>query len=329
MNIQQHLFEIVKSKISETQDNIAYPERIAEILGISVGAAYRRISGKTAITFKELLILCKRFDISMDEILNFTPEKGIFIQFSDSAVWENNRARCTHYIENLYETLYGLTSSVNGELILAARDIPVYHLVNFPELLFFKFYSEHIQGTAEISYNDFCSQLDKDKIVKTCEQAANIWKQIPSKEIWTDRTINSMLRLLEYNENTCALIEKASILLLLEEILELMDLIKKYANTGNKNNGKIPFSMYLCPVDIKYDSTLIRKGDKLTYNISLFADNGIVVNNVSLCIIAEKWINNLIATSTLISGTSSNERFHFFQTSKDRVKDLISKIKKS
>jgi hypothetical protein len=169
--------------------------------------------------------------------------------------------------------------------------------------------------------------LDKDKIIKTCKQTANIWKQIPSKEIWTDRSMDSMLRLLEYKENTCALIDKTFILLLLEQMSELMDAVKEYAGDGNKGDGKMPFFMYLCPIDINHDSTLIRKRDKLTYNITLFADNRIVVDNVSVCTMAENWINNLIAASTLISGVSSKERFDFFRTSKDKIDGLVSKIR--
>jgi hypothetical protein len=322
-NIQQYFFEIVKSKIS---GNHSCPAEVGGLLDISMSSAYRKIRGETKITFKELRILCNHFSISMDEILNYSPQKGIFFQFADSAIWENNRTRYIHYIENLYETLADhLSSTANGELFCTACDIPIYHLVNFPELLFFKFYSEHIPDISDISYSYFCSQLDKDAIVKSCEQITKAYMQIPSKEIWTYRTIEPMLQSIEYYEDTVSL-DKKTASLLLDQLLELIDTIKKYADTGSKRNGKTPFYMYLCPVDIKHDLILFSQNGKLTCAIALFINNNAVSNDMPVCDMAEKWINGLISKSVLVKGTSGKERRHFFHTLTDRINSVKNSI---
>jgi hypothetical protein len=318
MNIQQHLFEVIKSKIP---DNFSCPDKIAEILQIGTSAAYRRINGKTAITLDELVILCKQFSISLDEILKYTPEKGAFFQLINPAVRENY----IHYIKQLHDILLELKS--NGELFFTARDIPIYHFLNFFELLSFKLYAEHISNTSDISsYDDFCSRLNKDKIVKISEQVTDIYKQIPSKEIWTYQSIDLTLRLIEYHQDTGAFANENTILLLLEQLAELVDTIKKYATAGNKGNMKTPFFMFLCSIDINHDSMLLRNGDKLIYNIPLFAGNDIVSNDMSVCDIAEKRINNLMSKSTLISEVSSKERFQFFQTLQNKIADLVTKV---
>jgi hypothetical protein len=66
---------------------------------------------------------------------------------------------------------------------------------------------------------------------------------------------------------------------------------------------------------------------RLACTIKLYTDNIIVTDNIELCSESEKWINDLILKSTLISGTSVKERFRFFQTSKNKIENLIDKIK--
>jgi plasmid maintenance system antidote protein VapI len=321
MTVQQHLFEIIKSKMS---GNTNYSDEIGELLNISTSAAYRRINGKTSVTLDELIILCKQFNISMDEILNYNPEKSIFFQFVGATVQENYY---TFYIERLYETLSYLRSA--NELYLTACDIPICHLSMFPDLLFFQLYTVNMSNMTNISYADFCEQLNKDNIIQTCKQITNLYTQIPSKEIWTTLTVNMILQSIEYYAETDGFADDKTILHLLEQLSKFIDTISKYADAGNKGHKEASFSLYLCPIEVDNNIMLIKTADKPICNIKLFTYNSVITDDISICFNTEKYINALISKSTLISESSARARSHFFHTLEKKINDLISKLKLS
>ncbi|MDR2039182.1 MAG: helix-turn-helix domain-containing protein [Bacteroidales bacterium] len=78
MKEQKRLFEIVKSKISG-QYRLA--DIIEDLLGVSSDSAYRRIRGEKELSFSELKKICEKFNLSMDEILNYNSNQGALFHY--------------------------------------------------------------------------------------------------------------------------------------------------------------------------------------------------------------------------------------------------------
>jgi hypothetical protein len=156
------------------------------------------------------------------------------------------------------------------------------------------------------------------------------YMSIPSKEIWTGQTIDTILRLLEYYYETGAFERKDTILLLLSQLLNLLDTVKTYADDGHKGGGKEPpFFLYICSVDLENNFMLTKRGNELSCNIKLYTINSMATDNRFLCSETSKWIDDLISKSILISGVSVRERNRFYQSSKNKIDSLISKIELS
>jgi hypothetical protein len=60
--------------------------------------------------------------------------------------------------------------------------------------------------------------------------------------------------------------------------------------------------------------------------VKLYTINGLNISDVRFCKETEDWLNNLVKRATLISGTSEKERFKFFNSQKQKVRNLIEKI---
>jgi hypothetical protein len=322
MEGQKKLFEAVKNKIPE---HFKLAEVVEELLGISLDAAYRRIRGEKELSFTELQKLCGRFNLSMDEILNYQSNRGALFQYT--AVNLNDQESYIRYIERLSETLSNLKYAPDKELYFTAQDIPFYHFLGYPELLFFKLYAwNDTVSKTHISYGNFCEKLDRDTIMPIYGQMANAYMQIPSVEIWTNQTVETILRLLDYYFEIGAFAKKETILLLLNQLMQLLKTIHKYAEDGYKSEKRTPYSLYLCSVDLENNFMLTKSSGRLACNIKLFTVNSIATDNEALCAETEKWINDLISKSILISGASVKERFKFFQVSRNRIDTLISKV---
>ncbi|MDR1886390.1 MAG: hypothetical protein LBQ70_00605 [Prevotellaceae bacterium] len=321
---QVFLFGLIKSKIPE---QLKFIDVMEEILDISPDAVYRRVCGKTSLNADELHVLCRQFDISMDKILNYTSVQGALLRYS--TVGSVDAGGYVRYFQRLSENLTELSKSVaDRELFVTASDIPFYHFLNYPELLFFKlFVLYNILNNTHVSYKDFCAQQDKDSITPLCERMADTYMHLPTKEIWNVHTISPILQSLKYCAGARVFENKETILLLLKQLSELVNTVKKDAGTGNKGDNKAPFYLYVSPVDVGNNIMLTREGNKFNCDIPLFTVNSIFTDDESICSDIHQWINDLISKSRLVSTRLEQERCGFFQILQSKLDNLIVEIR--
>ena len=323
MEEQIHLFEIIKANIPE---HYRLADIIEELLEVSSNAAYRRIRGEKPLTFPEVVKISRHFNLSVDQVINqSSSEQGALFRYSIMDM--NDQPSYRQYVKGLLDALVKLKSAPEKELLFTALDIPFYHLLKYPELTFFKLYSwDDTVNRTRITFDEFMEKLDREPLVKMYEQITNAYAAIPAKEVWTNQTIDTVIRLLDYYFETGAFAQKKTALFLLEQLSQLMDSIRQDAENGYKGEKRTPYEMYLSSVDLANNFMLARIGDRLSCNIKLYTVNNIATDNQSLCAETEKWIRDLISKATLISGTSGKERFRFFQTSKNKIGELVNRI---
>jgi hypothetical protein len=170
--------------------------------------------------------------------------------------------------------------------------------------------------------------LDSNLILPIYEKIYQAYSAIPSREIWTDHTIDATIRLLGYYFETGKFENKDTVLFLLDRLSSLVESIKQNADNSCKGDRKgIPFGLYYCAVNLENNFMLLSKGDQIMCIMQLYAINRIITDNELLCTETKKWVDSLISKSILISGEGAfRERFSYFQTAKDKIQALIKKI---
>jgi len=322
---QKILFERVKAKIP---DGNALADEMEDLLGMSKESVYRRIRGETLLTLEDLAKITTKYQISVDEIFNIQPDKGVLFQYHpvDISNIESNAAYMTHLLKTMEVVA---KSPLEKELIFSAQDIPFYHFCKFPYLAFLRLYTwNNTLDRNKISYDKFCENLDKDKIVPIYERMYQTYISIPTREIWTEHTIDSMIRLIDYFYEAGNFDSKDTVLFLLDRLSSLIDTIKQYADEGYKTDTqKTPFHFHVCSVDLESNFMLMQRGKQMSLILQMYAINRIVTENELLCSEAKKWVNSLISKSILISGeVAFKERFQFFQGLKNKIQELINKV---
>jgi hypothetical protein len=327
MDAQKRLFDICKSLIPESH---RLADVVGDVLNVSTDSAYRRIRGARELTFSEVQKLCRHFHLSMDELTS-RESTGPNAVFQYTSVNMADQPSYIRYIERLLKTLSILNSVEDREMFFTAQDIPFYHFLNYTELLFFKLYVWHdIINPDRISFREFCDRLDQKSILPIYKQMYQAYMQIPSREIWTNQTVDTILRLLDFYVETGAFDTRETVFSLLDQLSQLLNTVNAYAANGHKGEPlQTPFSIYVCSVDLENNFMLTRRGNKWVCTIKLYTVNSVATENLGLCGETEKWIRDLIHKSTLISGgTSEREQFRFFQTSKNKIEESINKIEK-
>ncbi|MDR1454044.1 MAG: hypothetical protein LBJ01_00155, partial [Tannerella sp.] len=265
----------------------------------------------------------------MDELLSYDSEQGVLFRYTPVKVDQPNYIR---HIRQLLKIFGAPDAAEDRELFFTAQHIPFYHFLNHEKLLFFKLYMWYDSFAPErISFREFYSRMDAKIYPSLHRQLFREYQQVPSREIWTDQTVNTILRPLDFYMEIGAFDSREAVLVLLRQLLELLDGVSRSTETGYKDDQKrTPFFLYICSIDPGSNIILARHGSEWACTVKLYAVNSITTSNAALCDSTRKWINNLILKSTLISGgTSERERFRFFQASKDKVEALIRKVEQA
>ena len=327
--IQEQLFQTIKSKLAP---NISFVHDLSELLGISYDSAYRRIRGQKDLTLEELKQICVHYGISMDEILNF---KSNHVSFITLAI---GKAGITFesWLQVLVQEMKKIYESRNREIIYAAKDIPIFYYFEFPEIAAFKFFFWHKVLIPSSSYPENHVKMEVEKsIFENGRRLLACYSRVPVVEIWSDDTIASILRQVDYCLVSGFFSSKTDAIKLCDILNLWLDHVQGQAEhgyqymLGNPPEGiENSFKLYHNEVLVN-DNTILVQADGhktayLTYNII----NQLVTNNPVFCDQIEDSLHNLMQKSTMISGTSAKERYRFFNSQHEKVKVLKQRIER-
>ena len=325
MEVQKTFFEIAKGKLPS---NLRFADVIGDILGVGTDSAYRRIRGEKELSISELTKLCQHFDISMDSVVNCQSSNVLFKHIPLDLSNMDNYYTYKNNISMLFDSI---SKAKEKEMFFMAMDIPAPHFASYLDLTFFKIYTwVHSVKNLQITYDEFVKSIDVNCLTDYYNKMRNAYKQIPSTEIWTNNTIEPILRLLDYHADLNCFEKKETLYLLCHQLLQLIAEIENNTENGYTefNGQKFFFKLYLSPIDIMNDFMVAKQDGVNVTSIKLYTINAILTSNDYFCNEVEKWMQNTMSKSLLLSGASAKERFKFFQEMKNKVNNLLEKFEK-
>lgn len=133
---------------------------MAELLNISNDSAYRRIRGEKPIGLDELQVLCNKYKVSLDQLLQIQTNTVIFSGNRIEAASFNFQ----QYLQDVQNNLAFFTSLSNPHFYYNNKDIPIFHFMQYPALCAFKFFfwKRTIIGYPELARQHFAGE-EKDE----------------------------------------------------------------------------------------------------------------------------------------------------------------------
>ncbi len=312
---QLRLIQKVKSKI---KTNSQASSEIASLLNISNASAYRRINGEQLLTIEELLLLIKRYQLSIDDLSNV---KNNQYQFSGHLMDHTSGSFMKH-LENMGNSLKMIADN-NGTLTCFYKDIPIFYQFFYPELAWFKFFfwQKHILLVPEYQQLNFNIKDCPKELKEAGHYVYYNYQQINSTELWNSESIHTTIRQILYSRQVDEFKNRDDIQKLFDQLLIVLDNVKQQAEKGEK----ISFS-----TNRKFSST--GKSYQLFYNEFFLADNSYmaemggqlagfinhsVINYLQTTDVVftqnqKKHFENILSQSTLISTINGKGREMFF-----------------
>jgi hypothetical protein len=333
--VQESAQTVLMQKIkSALPSNLSLVDELADLLKVSNDSAYRRIRGETQVSVEELAAICKHFKISFDAFINSGDES--YVSFTHHQLSSHvNTFR--EYLQSIKKDLDQVLMFPEGsrQVIFAAEDIPVFQHFAHPYLTAFKifYWNKSILNAKGFEDNKFETAYIDDDLMQLAADIYERYSRIPSIEIWSDDTVNSTLKQIEFYWDAGVFKNKQDALLVCEEVKLMFSRISKQAElniklnadgkpTGTENN----YSLYHSDVMIGNNCVLAIMGNLKGAYISYHTFNVMLTNNVNFCNETELWLNNLIRKSNLISGVAEKQRYRYFKRIDDVLKKLVHKI---
>lgn len=313
----KHLKQVVPANVSLVDD-------IADLLKISNDSAYRRLRNETELSLDETYKICKHYKISADSIFSNKGDSVTcnYIKLTDSA--ENFES----YLNSLLTQLTRLQKAEDAKIIYAAEEIPIFHSFYSKELAAFKmfYWQRSVLNVPEYQSKKFDWDSIPDKQLQIAENIHKTYLQVPSSEIWTDDTINTTIKQIEYYFESGAFKEKEDAITVLLELKKMMQAINSYAENETKSPTST-FSLYNSDLVIGTNCIHITVQGAVYSYISFNTLNSLTTGNQQFCEEIEHWTKNLIKKSTLISGIAEKQRFQFFSKAYKAIDASIERIK--
>jgi hypothetical protein len=321
--IQDLFIQRLKETIPQ---NHSLVDEMADLLGVSTDSAYRRIRGETALTIDEVSKICSHYRIPFD-YAGAENGKGDSVTFSYNHLSDKPDS-FEKYLENILADLRQIKSIEKKEIIFAAEDVPIFHHFQYPKLSAFKlfYWSRSILNSATFEGKMFEPSAVSQKMLDTVSEIYELYLHIPSIEIWSEDTLNSTLKQVEYYWDSGLFNNKQDMIDVLDEIAKMIKRIEWQAAHSTKFHGEVPgasttqnYTLYNSELMIGNNCVLIRAGGGRHAYISHNTFNTMVTTNSNFCDETENWLKNLIRKSTPISGVSEKQRFRFFKLMNDKI----------
>lgn len=332
MQLQKKFFDNIKILLPPNRSLVT---EVSEILHCSEDSAYRRIRGDTQLGLEEIQLLAKNFSISLDEL--FEAESG-GILFKYNSV-QNKSLDMEKFFDGVAGMLEQLALAKDKKIIHATMDIPFYHLFQFPELALFKLYfwrkslwDDKAFHEVDFSIN-YMKKIGSEYLENQSKRIFKNYLLIPSMEIWSDETIHSTLKQIEFYLHSGYFSQKEDCRIICECLCAQLDHVKSQAEEGFKYQyGLKPvgqkgnFQVYLNEV-LFLDNIIYTENNGLKTIYLLHESMNILASqNLQFCEETYTWLCNQLKRANLISETSEKIRNNFFYSQIKKVENLMATI---
>jgi BetR domain len=329
VTIQETLFHTIKNQMPA---HLSLVHEISELLGVSNDSAYRRIRGEKELSLEEFRALCSHFNISADLLFNIKTGNMIF---STMFIGPGGLDFDT-WLKNILGEVRMVHPCKEKKVIYAAKDIPLFHYFDFPEILAFKvfFWHKALFGSGGFEEKSFSFDL-ADPYLSMGKEIMAYYHKICTIELWNEETITSIIRQIEFCHVSGFFHTKEDAVRLCDALVSWLRHVQHQADLGYRFMYGSPqegtpgsYQIYYNEILISDNVIFVEADGQCTTHLTYNIINLLITSNPIFCEQVRSTLEILMQKGTLISGTSAKERSRFFNILVEKVHLLREKIMK-
>jgi len=301
---------------------------LADLLGVNLDAAYRRMRGDTALTFDEIQRICIHFNISFDSVINY---QGKLVPFQFNAMF-GHRFSILKYLKGIEMELKMLCEKgdESTKIVMTAMDLPYFRQFGFKSLSRFKlfFWQRSVLSLDEFVQRKFNAEEPLGDYEEITDNIYKNYHGITSTEIWAPETLDSTIKQVQYYLESGLFETKNSAIQICDDLESLLSKLENEAQLGKKrlltDYGEVEgaFSMYQSDIFLSNNSIQAYKDYKTYTYVSFNSFNSLMSFSPHFSEECTRWIDQIRSKSILLSEVSEKLRYQFFKGLRDKVEGL-------
>ncbi len=280
----------------------------------------------------EILLLCNHFNVSFDSL---NPAREGVVSFRYSKM-EPTRDSFIQYLNGLLKDLEVIEKAARHRITYACEDIPVFHHYRNPVMSQFKifYWMQAILNIPEMESEKFNISVIDEELGEIGNKIYELYSRVPSVEVWTETTIQSTAKQIEFFWEAGKFASRADALAVCSSFREEISDIQKQAERSSKlspgdglpQDGDINYQLYYSEIEITNNSVLIEMGGINSVYMGHFSFSTMSTTSESYCLETRKWFDTIIRKSAPISGVSEKQRYQVFKKYFNQIDALEQKI---
>jgi hypothetical protein len=321
---RERLFALIKQRLPK---NVSLIEEIADVLDISYDAMYRRLNGKTVLSFSEAITLAKHFRISINNLYNKEDEENLFVLKRSN---NDSLKGLDTYFNTITKAANFLTKFESAELLFAAKDIPIYYLPEnslYTKFKLFIFSNLHTDQDTEEKIKFKLKDFNvSEGLISSAKGVINAYENTSATEIWNDTTIDSTLYQIYYFHEL-RFIDKEEANQLCTDLEGIIKKIERQAIYCYKEGSqKRKYNLYYNKL-IGLNNTVLFRTEKLkTLVVPYTALSYLRIDDPKTCNEVAAYFSKQLKYSKKICGPAEVERQLFFTAMYEKIEQLKKQI---
>lgn len=291
---------------------------LVEILSIEKEAVYRRLRGEVAFSFREIVIIAQKLNISIDNIMGITSEKS-----------RPSHIKLINHVEP-FETDYEMfeeyihvleTGNEKGSVFVESSNIfPMSIIYKFDFLTrFYYFKWDYHYNCSNTLFENFylprrLKVLQNRNLIesKRFDSTTFVWDPLIIQYLINDIRFTRNMQLM--NDNDVASLK--------QELHDLLNYLEHIALTGSYIETNKDVNIFIASINLDTNYTYIETSKHKVSLVKAFILTSIASLDEKTLHKTKTWIQSIIRTSTLISVTSEKQRIAFFEKQREVVNQL-------
>jgi hypothetical protein len=295
-------------------------QTVADVLDISLDAAYRRLRGQSPFTLQEGIQLAAEFGLSLDTLA--AAGKGQIV-FELEGAGENQDNR-TSNLERLLKMGQLLADDPEARIVHTQEDIIPFRMYGYPHLRAFKHahWERLYEPDTGTMFNPTADDTHRDE---TAAGMHRLYMRIPSLEVWSEYSLDSTLRQIRYDLETGHFADTADALAVTADLHLLLEDLQEQARLGRKHREN-DFQLFWSEIAVFNGSLMVyAKGFQRVY-AGHHTMHYLSTSNQEYCRQTAAWNDLLLRRSLNLTGYAEKLRYRFFRLLHQRVKDLETEL---
>src|SRR6478735_3184595 len=296
--LQQIFFNHLKSALPA---HVSIADELCDLLGISADSAYRRLRGEKPLTLYELKLICEKYKMSLDQVLQLQNDSILF-QAPDIS---QKDVPFADYLRGLLNQLKYFNTFKERQMCYFCKDMIYFHFYLYPEFAAFKtfFWLKTILNKQE--YNNKKFSLAEFSFPD-------------SFALWNFESINSSISQIQYYKDSGMFSNATDLNVVVDSFIKTLDHQQSQTEKGVKFMPgdselvhRAPIKFFINEVVLGSNTILLELNNNrlafITYNVLSY----LIARDPRFTNKAFESFNNLLSRSTLISATGEKERNRF------------------